>query len=312
MATILALAMFFALSLVFGTLSWSRWLTWSRERRRLVRRVGRRPSKVSLFQAGLQEEEVALRGRLPWLQVRLTRAGSTSSISQILVFTLAFVGLGVFLASQLSPGPVALVGLAPGAIPWIRLRYQHQQRRGLVDRQLPKAVELMVSGLRAGQSLPDALRAAGLSTSAPLGPELARVAEESSYGVPLRNSLGELQERLPPTFELQMVVGAILLNQETGGNLIESLNHVVDSLRERRIFQEKLKATTAEARMSAMVLGGLPVLSSILLLLVAPGYLAPLWAPGILRTLVLACAAWAVLGMAVMVRMTSVEGRWQA
>lgn len=312
MALLLAIGVFLGLMLAFGALSAGRWLQWRADQRVIARRIGRRPSErggVLREQDEDEDEQLALAARLPALQRVLLQAGSPAPLSLVLLSGLALAGLAVFVGGRLVPGPLALGGVAFGAVPWIGVLALRRRRARIITALLPKAVEHMITAIRAGQSLPDAFRAAGANSQAPLRAEFLLVADEARLGLPLRGSLQDMMVRLPEVFELRMLVAAVLLNQETGGNLNESLGHVVVALRERRVYVQRLRAFTSEARTSAIVLGVLPVIAGGGLFAFAPSYLAALLEPSPLRTLFLACLAWMGVGLLVMGRIAAPGSR---
>jgi tight adherence protein B len=134
----------------------------------------------------------------------------------------------------------------------------------------------MARTLRAGHALSDALRTAAAEMPTPIAEEFGRVYEEHHLGVDLRKALLHLAERNPSNFDLRLVVSSLLLQRQTGGNLVELLDNIAATVRARFVFDAKVRALTAEAKLSALVLAALPFLVGLAIAAMRPGYLRPL------------------------------------
>jgi tight adherence protein B len=134
---------------------------------------------------------------------------------------------------------------------------------------------MLVNALRAGYSLQAATEFVGNELPAPLGPEFARFYDEQRLGVEVRTALMRLQERVG-TYDIRMLVTALLIQRETGGNLGEVLSNIASLIRERVAFRGRVDTLTAEPKMSAIVLALLPVTVFGLLYLSSPDFLQPL------------------------------------
>jgi tight adherence protein B len=192
-------------------------------------------------------------------------------------------------------------------IPVLRARSRALAREARLTEQLPDALDLLARSLAAGQGLVDGLRGVAEEIPAPLGPAFARAWEEQNLGRDLRDVLGDLCARHPRVFDLRIFSSAVLLQRQTGGNLVEILQNLARTLRERAAFRGRVRALTAEARFTGWVLGGLPFAVAGLLLLVQPGYLAPLVRDPLGRTILLGCSGAFVVGVALIRRAARVE-----
>ena len=110
----------------------------------------------------------------------------------------------------------------------------------------------------------------------PIAMEFGRVYEEHNLGRDLRDALYNLIRRNPQNFDLRIFVSSTLLQRDTGGNMIEILQNISKTIRDRFIFRGKVKALTAEARFSAYILGGLPFVVTAAIVALRPDYLDPL------------------------------------
>lgn len=142
--------------------------------------------------------------------------------------------------------------------------------------QLPEALDLMARSLQAGLGLSDAFKLAAEEMDMPLAGEFGRVFEEVRYGREYREAMMGMLHRNPSLFEMRIFVSSVLLQRETGGNLIEILNTISSTVRNRFVFDAKVRAMTSEAKFSAIILGGLPLMVTAMLVFTNPQYLYPL------------------------------------
>ncbi len=216
-----------------------------------------------------------------WLHTLTLRAGSHASVGSVVATSLLLALGGVGALGWATGGLQSLAGLALGLIPVLWLKREAKARAKLVTYQLPDALDLMARALRSGHAFSEALRMAAVEMPAPIGEELVPASEEHRLGIDLREILEGLMRRMPDSFEMRLFASSVLLHRETGGNLIEILEQLGDTVRERVVFDEKVRAMTAEVRMSAIILELLPFFAAAGLSLFVPGYLLPLLEPGL-------------------------------
>ena len=137
-------------------------------------------------------------------------------------------------------------------------------------------MDLMARSLQAGVGLNDAFRLVAEEMPLPIAGEFGRVFEEVRFGRDYREAFHKMLDRNPGVFDLRLMVSSILLQRETGGNLIEILENIGNTVRARFGFHAKVRAMTAEAKFSALVLGGLPLGVIVMLMVMSPEYLHPL------------------------------------
>lgn len=213
----------------------------------------------------------------------LTESEFTWSVGRFLMISAgiaAVVGLGGYLWMQVAWGsgtPALLVGVVASLGPYIVIRRKAEARSRALIEQLPEALDLMARSLQAGLSLSDAFKMCAEELPLPLAGEFGRVFEEIRFGRDYRTALNGLLDRNPRLFELRMFVSSVLLQRETGGNLIEVLNSISNTIRNRFLFHAKVKALTSEARFSALVLGFLPLGVFGLISFMNPEYMEPLF-----------------------------------
>ena len=185
--------------------------------------------------------------------------------------------LGVLLV-LLSQGNVLamLVGVVLGVLaPVVYLSIRTGRRKKAFMSVLPDTLALMASGLRAGYSLPQAMDSVVREGREPIRSEFNRALIEARLGVPAEDALEGIAERMDSQ-DFKWVVMAIRIQREVGGNLAELLDTVSGTIRERDRLRRLVSTLSAEGRLSAWILGLLPVVFACYLLLTQPQYLQPL------------------------------------
>jgi len=190
----------------------------------------------------------------------------------IIAFGLGLVGGGLLLQSMI--GMIFAFPLA--AAPYVLLRYQANARTALLVQQLPDSLELMARSLQAGMGLSDAFKLVAEEMPMPVAAEFGRVFEEVRFGRDYREAFEKMLSRNPGVFDLRLFVSSVLLQRETGGNLIEILNNIASTIRGRFVFEAKVRAMTSEAKFTAILLACLPIFVVLVLLFMNPDYLSPL------------------------------------
>jgi tight adherence protein B len=145
-----------------------------------------------------------------------------------------------------------------------------------MEQQLPEALGMMVSALRVGHSLVASLGAVAQGTPEPLGRELRKCFDEQNYGVELRTALLNLTSRAPVQ-DIRIFVAAVLIQKESGGNLAEVLEKLVQTTRERFRLKKQVNVHTAQGRMTGWILSLLPLVLGFGMYLVNPEGMSILW-----------------------------------
>ncbi|MBM4319154.1 MAG: hypothetical protein FJ125_04150 [Deltaproteobacteria bacterium] len=212
-------------------------------------------------------------GAHQWLSDLLEQSGEEGSPGGLLV-RCAVLGLvpGLFFGAVLLSPFMALLFSLIGLGPILLLMHRRTARMQKIDSQLPVALEIMTISLRAGHSLAQTIELSAKELSPPLRDELQRCAEEHSLGRPLEEVLVNMTQRLPRCRALRTFVVAVLVLQQTGGNLIEIIERIIETLRMQSQYERKLGAMTAEGKSSARMLGGLPLAFIALAYLADPSY----------------------------------------
>ena len=233
---------------------------------------GLRPDSLPTVTRWLNQQEFEPRLRLAMLQADL-RLRPAEWIALRVGSALVCFLLGLFAAH----GVLAAVLLAVlgTVVPPLVLSTRRQARRRRFDMQLPDALLLLSSALRAGYSFSMAMQTVAEELPPPLAVEFAWASGEVKLGVPLDIALGRVLARTQSA-DLDLVVTAILIQLPLGGNLAEVLDAIAETIRERVRITGEVQSLTAEGRLSAGILMVLAPVLALLLSLRSPDYFQPL------------------------------------
>lgn len=231
-----------------------------------------RPDPLPTITRWLTQQEFEPRLRLLMLQADL-RLRPAEWIAGCIVAPLTGLMLGLLAAHSL-PAAVLLAALG-AALPQMALHSRRQTRLRRFETQLPDALMLLTSALRAGYSFPQAMQTVADELPPPLAAEFSWASGEVTLGVPLETALSRVQVRVPSP-DLDLVMTAILIQLPLGGNLAEVLDAIAETIRERVRVTGEIQTLTAEGRLSAAILIVLAPMLAALLFLRSPDYFSPL------------------------------------
>jgi tight adherence protein B len=164
-------------------------------------------------------------------------------------------------------------GAAVGAVlPAMWLLHRRRSRLRRFEEQFPEALDLLARALRAGHALQAALGMVADELPAPVGVEFKKVFDQQNFGLPLRDALDELAQRIP-LMDMRFFVTAIAIQRDTGGNLAEILDNLANVVRERFKILRQVRVHTAHGRFTGYVLLALPAVLAIALSFINPGHM---------------------------------------
>jgi tight adherence protein B len=271
------------------------WLWWSGAHGSAARRIAKRLRLMAASADGGSERidilkrrtysrnpalEKQLRriARLALLDRLLLQAGVRWSVAQFLGCTLLMLAIGLLLP-RMSGMPLvpAICTLAlAGGLPLIMLMRARRARLRKLEEQLPEAADFLGRALRAGHSFANVMQMVGEEMPEPIAGEFKFAYEEVNYGVPMNEALHNLALRVPLT-DLRYLVIAVLIQRESGGNLAEVFGNISRLIRARLKLLAQVRVMSAEGRMSAWILGLLPLGVLALMALSNPAYVRVLW-----------------------------------
>ncbi|HVC46547.1 MAG TPA: type II secretion system F family protein [Terracidiphilus sp.] len=232
-----------------------------------------------------------LLSNIPWIDRVLRRAEVTPRLRKLLyqanlkwtVGGLMLMTLGAFAV----PGYLVYlrtdslmfglgVGAVVGLLPLLFVFSKRNKRMRKFEEGLPEALDLMVSALRVGHSLNSALGLVTRECPDPIGSEFKVTFDEQNYGLELKTALDNMTARMP-TQDLKIVVTAIVIQKETGGNLAEVLENTSTVIRGRFRLKRQVRTHTAQGRLTGFVLTCLPIALGCALYFVNPKMMSILW-----------------------------------
>ncbi len=199
------------------------------------------------------------------------------SVAELCAASAAAAGAGLGLGLFLRQIPLAIaLGLIGGTLPLFFVLRARRVRGEQISEQLPSALDMMARAIKAGHALPTSLKLIAEECPRPVAIEFARAFEQQNLGVPFERAILAMTERVPKSLDLRLFAVSVVIQKESGGNLVEVLENISTTVRERFKFYGKLRALTAEGRISGIILGVLPFGVAALIMLTNPGYLAEL------------------------------------
>ena len=237
---------------------------------------------VSVSDLPIFDRVLAGRGITTEVAERLTKAGMDITPGSFLLrMALSAILSFVLVQAWWRYVPLSVAALVVGAIlPWVWVARRRAKRIAAFQSQLPDAIDMLVSAMKAGYSFQAAMKFIGEEVPDPLGPEFLRFYEEQRLGLEVRTALLTLQARVD-SIDLKMFVTAILIQRETGGNLSEVLDKISGLMRERSALRGEIDSLTAESRLSARILGSLPFVVFGAINVVNPKFIEPMMKSGI-------------------------------
>jgi tight adherence protein B len=239
-------------------------------------------SRLTTRTLSLVDRLVRARGHRARLVTELERAGIRMRAEEWAVLQASAIAVGAVVLALLTQSPISLL---PGAVlGWlgcrIVIRLKISRRARAFEEQLPDTLQLLAGSLRSGFSLNQALVGVVRNGTEPAAGEFARVLTEVRLGTELEQAMDDVADRMRCD-DLHWVVMAIRISREVGGNLAEVLQNTVATMRERASLRRHVRALTAEGRLSAKILIGLPLLMAGYMLLFRHNYLDPLVNTGV-------------------------------
>jgi tight adherence protein B len=207
------------------------------------------------------------------LQARILQANSSSSVGGLILTSLGLSIAGFAITWLFAPMILIDVGAgaALGLLPYGILSFKCKKRISSFNAVLPEAIDMLARALRAGHSVAGALEMLAENAQEPAAFEFGEVFKQLNLGLSIRDALMQLLDRVPSA-DLRVLVTAIMVQKDTGGNLVDILDRTVHVIRERLRIQGEIQIQTAQGRLTGWILSGLPVVMMVLLNVVNPGY----------------------------------------
>ena len=185
-------------------------------------------------------------------------------------------------------------------------RSMKKKRLAMIEAQLPDALAMVAGSMRAGASLSIALDNLVAEQPAPLSQEFEIFTQEQRLGVDFEQSLGNMEKRIPLQ-DFAMLMTALRINREVGGNLADTIDSLGDTLRRKGTMEGKIQSLTAQGKLQGIVMTGLPVLLGVLLNFLEPEAMSKLWTTGIGWTVLAVVIVMEILGYLMISKITSID-----
>jgi tight adherence protein B len=249
------------------------------------RAAGRQPSEeLALLRDEMLSQIPALDNllrrseRISQLRTLLEQAGLKMRAGNVLLLCLlSGAGLGLLVVLFSGFPQFVWLGVIFGAIlPYSYANYRRSKRFQKFEEIFPEAVDTLARAVRAGHAFTTALELIANEISDPVASEFRKLFEEQKFGLPVRDALLNLTERVP-LVDVKFFVTAVMLQRETGGNLAEILDNLSYVIRERFKIMRQVRVHTAQGRLTMMLLMGLPPIIIVTMQIMNPSFIRPLF-----------------------------------
>ena len=239
-----------------------------------------------------------------WLRRIILHSGVPARLWQVVVASAALAPLAALAVWQWkeTPSLALAAGLAGLAAPTLALRFLGKRRRLKAVSQLPEALDVIVRSLAAGHPIPVALRMVGREMPDPIGTEFGMACDEVGFGAGVSQSVQRMAERIDHE-DVYLFAAMLRLQERTGGNLAELLRANAKTIRDRQSMRLKIRAASAEGRMSAVILNLTPVGIYLIVGVMAPDFYGDVEGHPWVEMAFWGAAIWMGLGNLVMRRM---------
>jgi tight adherence protein B len=237
----------------------------------------------------------------------LTRADVPMTAAEYALIILGAALLGLLLGWWRLGILIGLVfALTFAYLPIFYLRRRESRRRQHFTEQLPDILSLLVGSLRAGHGLNQALERVAGQVPPPAAVEFTRLIRAVSLGVPVQQGLNDMTHRVGSD-DLDLIVTAMNVQFEMGGNLAQTLDTIGDTIRDRIRIKREIQVMTSQQRLSGIILVAIPPALVVMMSIINPEYMSRLFDPGITRILLVLAILSQVLGILIMRRILDIE-----
>jgi tight adherence protein B len=238
----------------------------------------------------------------------IIKANSKYPMGFYILFAFLLTVLGYMAGIFLIKNELLALAFIPlfGSFPLLYLNFLKQKRTQRFQKQLPEALDLISRALKAGHAFTGGLKFAADEFDDPLGPEFAEALDEINFGVSVPVALKNLAKRVDCS-EIKYFVVGVILQRETGGNLAELMETLARLIREKFVFEGKVRTLTAEGRLSAVILACLPFVIIVYLKIAQPDYMNLLFTDPIGKVMALVAGILMLIGFIAMKQLVKIE-----
>lgn len=262
---------------------WRRLLAWA-GRLSLARRLGRLADKK------LEEADILLRG----------------GEFVVLVLACAVITWLVAFTITLNPAGSLVLGLTAAAMPFLALGAARAKRLSSFNAQIGDALTIMANSLRSGFSFLQSMDMVRKELPDPIKKEFTRTIKEISLGTPTEEALENMARRVNSE-DLDLVVTAVLIQKQVGGNLSEVLDNIAETIRDRMRIKREIRTFTAQGRISGLIIGLLPLILGGFMMVVRPSYVMELFSSRVGLTMLTLAVAGELTGLLIIRKIVDIK-----
>ena len=232
-----------------------------------------------------------------WLAKLIEQSGVATTPGTIVIMSVGMTALfglmGLVFARRWEAALAAsIVGMV---LPIGFLRFKRKQRMKKFEEMFPEALDLLARAIRAGHAFQTAMGMVADELPPPVGIEFKKSFEQQNYGLPLKEALNQLSERVP-LMDVRFFVTAVQIQRETGGNLAEILDNLAHVVRERFKILRQVRTHTAHGRFTGYVLLALPAALAVALSFISPEHIRTLFTTRMGQTMVMGAIVMQTIG----------------
>jgi tight adherence protein B len=260
-------------------------------------------------------------GPLPVVDKLIQKAGGATSLSRLIEQSGVKTTPGAFVSITVLSAVAGLIvtavfakmafaaaigAIVAGMIPYLVLLKRRSSRIKRFEEQFPEALDLLSRALRAGHAFQSAMGMVAEELPDPVGTEFKKTFEQQNFGLPLKEALMELADRIP-LLDVRFFVTAVSIQRESGGNLAEILDNLASVVRERFKILRQVRVHTAHGRFTGWVLLALPAALGIALSLISPEHMNTLFTEKMGKTMLVGAAVMQTVGYIWIRRVVKIE-----
>ena len=259
-------------------------------------------SQIPLLDRQLRKTKVAYK-----LQKLLESSNLSLKVGHLFLTMLMMFSIGVlFTIRSGNILLIACISVVLWSLPIFVIKKIGTKRIHSFEHQFPDALDMMSNAIRAGFSINRAIQLVGNESSDPLGLEFRKISEEINLGVPFKDALINLSNRIN-SMDIKLFITAILIQRESGGNLNEVLSKLSNTIRERFRLAGQIRTFTAQGRLSQLILGFLPVGFGAIMALINPEYISVFFTEPLGQKLIVVAVIMQLLGYISINRITKIR-----
>ncbi|HYM31464.1 MAG TPA: type II secretion system F family protein [Candidatus Cybelea sp.] len=243
------------------------------------------------------------------LRLRIERAGLDWSLKTFYILSGCSAVLGVAIYIAMGYPPIFVIAVLPVmgvGFPRYVLNYLAKRRQKAFTKLFADAIDVIVRGIKSGLPVGECLNIIASESPEPVSTEFKLLVEAQRLGMTMKQALERACRRMPSA-DMKFFAVVLNLQQQTGGNLAETLSNLSGILRARKKMGDKVRAMSSEARMTATIIGSMPFLISLIIYVINPEYISLLWTDPMGKRIFYGGLGWMSTGVFIMRQMITFE-----